>query len=138
MRLSLPAGTLPTHLEEALSLGPATPLEYLDRLALHNEQFGQSVEFIGLVRQKGGLSFVISQIFLIGSKPSIPQISAFMISKGFRKLGAANAYYRAEDHLAVFDAHARNFVLTEDVPVPFDVIPQLVSDRMEATLALWT
>lgn len=61
-----------------------------------------------------------------------------MISKGFRKLGAANAYYRAEDHLAVFDAHARNFVLTEDVPVPFDVIPQHVSDRMEATLALWT
>ncbi len=137
MRLTLPKGTLPSRLEEAISLRPATPLEYLDRLALHNEQFGRSVEFLGLVRQKGGLSLVISQIFLRGSKPSIPQISAFMSGQGFRKLGDANAYYRAEDHLAVFDAHARNFVLTEGVPVPFDVIPQIASGRMEATLALW-
>ena len=137
MRLSLAKGTLPTRLEDALGLKPATPLEYLDRLALHNEQFGQSVEFIGLVRQRGGLSLVISQIFLRGSKPSIPQIAEFMASKGFRKLGAANAYFRPEDHLAVFDAHARNLVLTENVPVPFDVIPQSVSGRMEATLRLW-
>lgn len=136
MRLILPAGVLPNGLEDAFSLRPATPLEYLNRMALHNELFGRSVEFLGLVRQKGGLSFVISQIFLVGGKPSIPQIASFMSGQGFRRLGDENAYYRAEDHLAVFDAHARNFVLTEGVPVPFDVIPQIVSGRMEAALAL--
>lgn len=137
MRLTLPKGVLPNGLEEAISLRPATPLEYLDRLALYNELFGDDVEFIGLVRQRGGLSLVISQIFLTGGKPSIPQIASFMSGQGFRKLGDVNAYYRAEDRLAVFDAHARNFVLTEGIPVPFDVIPQIVSGRMEATLTLW-
>lgn len=137
MRLTLKPGCLPNNLAEAMALRPATPLEYLDRLALHNDLFGRSVEFVGLVRHKGGWSFVVSQIFLKGVKPSIPQISAFMGEHGFQKLGEENAYYRAADHLAVFDAHARNFVLADSVPVPFDVIPQHVSGRFEALLAMW-
>jgi len=137
MRLVLPAGTMPDRLSDAIGLGPATPLQYLDRLALHNDLFGDDVEFLGLVRQRGRLSMVISQIFLRGEKPEIPQIESFMADNGFRKAGGENVYFRTEDRLAVFDAHARNFVLTEGVPVPFDVIPQYVSGRMEALLALW-
>lgn len=137
MRLILPAGTMPRRLSDVLRLCPATPLEYLDRMALHNELFGRSVEFLGLVRQRNGLSMVISQIFLRGEKPGIPQIEAFMADDGFRKLKGENIYFRSDDCLAVFDAHTRNFVLTEGVPVPFDVIPQHVSGRMEALLALW-
>lgn len=137
MRLTLPSGKIPLRLNEAIALLPSTPLEYLDRLHLHNRLFGKSVEFLGLIRWKGSLSFVTSQIFLRGKKPTVPEIRAMMLGYGFRKLGDENAYYRDDDHLAVFDAHTRNFVLTDGVPVPFDVIPQIVSGRFKALLSLW-
>jgi hypothetical protein len=60
-----------------------------------------------------------------------------MAENGFRKLGDENAYFRESDHLAVFDAHARNFVLVDGIPVLFDVIPQYVSGRFETLLGLW-
>ncbi len=137
MRFTLKPGVMPKRLADAIGLMPATPLEYLDRLALHNELFGRSMRFHGLLRQEKGWSFVVSQIFLRGEKPSIAQIAAFMAENGFRKLGDENAYFRQSDHLAVFDAHARNFVLVDGIPVPFDVIPQYVSGRFEALLGLW-
>ncbi len=120
-----------------MALMPATPLEYLDRLALHNELFGRSVEFLGLVQSRGGYSLVTSQIFLRGSKPTVDDIARLMAAYDFQKLRGENAYFRPNDRLAVFDAHARNYVLTDGVPVPFDVIPQHVSGRMEALLSLW-
>lgn len=137
MRFTLKPGVMPKQLADAIGLMPATPLEYLDRLALHNELFGDDMCFHGLMRQEKGWSFVTSQIFLRGEKPSITQIAAFMAENGFRKLGDENAYFRESDHLAVFDAHARNFVLVDGIPVPFDVIPQYVSGRFEALLGLW-
>ena len=137
MKVILPKGRMPARLKDAMALGPASPLQYLDRLELHNRCFGRSAEFLGLVRLKGGLSTVISQIFISGGKPKIAQIAAFMSEHGFRKLADENAYYRAEDKLAVFDAHARNFAVVDDVPVPFDVIPQIVDARMDAILRLF-
>jgi Serine/Threonine/Tyrosine Kinase found in polyvalent proteins len=137
MRFALRAGTIPKHLGEAIGLMPATPLEYLDRLALHNAIFGDDMLFLGLVRQAKGWSLVTSQVFLRGEKPSIVQIEAFMRENGFRKLGDENAYFRQHDSLAIFDAHARNFVLVDGIPVPFDVLPQHVSGRMTALLALF-
>ena len=137
MRFTLKPGEMPKRLADAIGLMPATPLEYLDRLTLHNELFGDDMSFLGLVRQEKGWSLVSSQIFLRGEKPSIAQIAAFMAENGFRKLCDENAYFRQSDHLAVFDAHARNFVLVDGIPVPFDVIPQYVSGRFEALLGLW-
>jgi len=137
MRLVRSIASMPQQLSEVMGLRPATPLEYLDRLGLHNRLFGDDAEFLGLVRLRGGLSMVISQIFLHGRKPGIPLIRDFMAAHGFRKLRDENAYFRAEDKLAVFDAHARNFVFADGVPVPFDVIPQFVSGRLESLLGLW-
>ena len=56
MRLISKTGETPNRLSDAMALRPATPLEYLDRLALHNELFGRSVEFLGLVRRLGAWS----------------------------------------------------------------------------------
>jgi hypothetical protein len=137
MRQVVRSTGLPTTLGDVIGLKPATPLEYLDRLALHNTLFGQSVHFLGIVPHKGGLSFAISQVFLRGTKPEVRQIADFMAHHGFRKLRGENAYYRAEDSLAIFDAHARNYALVDGVPVPFDVIPQYVDGRFEALLAMW-
>ena len=137
MSMILPRGVFPRRLNVAIALRPATPLEYLDRLALHNAVFADDVEFLGLVKHKDRWSFVISQIFLKGQRPTNDQIAAHMSETGFRRLDRENAYYREQDHLAVFDAHARNFVLTDDIPVPFDVIPQIVSGRMDALLGIW-
>ena len=128
---------IPAQLADVVGLKPATPLEYLDRLALHNAIFGQSTHFLGITSHKGGLSFVISQVFLRGAKPTVPEIAEFMASHGFCKLRGENAYFRPSDSLAVFDAHARNFVRVDGIPVPFDVIPQYVSGRFEALLSLW-
>ena len=137
MALNIRANQKPQQVSDALRVRPATPLEYLDRLALHNQLFGRSVEFLGLVRWKGFWSMVISQIFLRGTKPSLAQIQSYMEANGFHKLGDENAYFRVEDSIAVFDAHSRNFVFTDGVPVPFDVLPQRVGTTTAAMLSLW-
>jgi hypothetical protein len=79
---------------------------------------------------------VTFQIFLRGEKPDVAYIKAVMASYGFRKLGDENANFREADSLVVFDAHTRNYVLTEGVAVPFDVIPQIVTGRFKALLSL--
>ena len=50
------------------------------------------------------------------------EIDGWFQAQGFEKITACG-YYRAEDNLGVFDAHAKNLVRFEDTLIPFDVIP---------------
>ena len=111
------------QLHQLVRLTSATPLEYLDRLALHNELFGDDVRVLGvLCDSRNLLSIVISQVFLCGTRPTDAHVRTFMHAAGFRQLGAEPAFYRPHDRVAAFDAHTANFVRTQDETVPFDVI----------------
>ncbi len=135
VRLVDPA-TEKREIHRLVRFGPATPLEYLDRLALHNALFGRSVRVLGVVCDPARrLSIVISQVFLHGTLPREAEVRRFMHGAGFAALGAEPAYFRAYDRVAAFDAHTANFVRTRGETVPFDVITFHADAAMARVLA---
>lgn len=102
----------------------ALPFEYLTRLALHNEVFGDDVVIeCTLEDDLDRLVTVISQSFIEGDHPSQACIDEYMTAEGFVKTRSGD-WYRFEDDLAVFDSHCGNFIRTPggDV-VPIDLVP---------------
>ncbi len=104
-------------------LWEATPLEYLERLALHNELVPglNALEGI-LVQPDGDLAIVTSQPRFDIVSVTEAEIDAWFAGQGFSKI-ARSAYYREADNLGVFDAHDKNVVRAGELLVPFDVIP---------------
>ena len=104
-------------------LWEATPLEYLERLALHNELVPglNALEGI-LVQADGDMAIVTSQPRFDIVPVTEAEIDAWFAAQGFRKI-TRSAYYRDADNLGVFDAHDKNVIRAGDLLVPFDVIP---------------
>jgi len=104
-------------------LWEATPLEYLERLDLHNSLVPGLNALEGVVEPgEGELAIVTSQPRFDLAPVTAAEIDAWFGGLGFRKVAEA-AYYRAADNLGVFDAHDKNVVRAGDTLVPFDVIP---------------
>lgn len=104
-------------------LWEATPLEYLDRLHLHNLLVPGLNSLEGIITQADGdLAIVTSQPRFDIVAVSSVEIDAWFAAQGFQKIIEA-AYYRAEDNLGVFDAHDKNVLRAGEFLVPFDVIP---------------
>ncbi len=100
----------------------ANPVEYLERLRLHNLLVPELNRFEGVIVQEDELILVTSQPRFDIVPVTPREIDDWFDSLGFRKITDA-AYYRAEDNLGVFDAHDKNLVRFEDTLIPFDVIP---------------
>jgi hypothetical protein len=104
-------------------LWEATPLEYLDRLALLNELVPDLNHLEGtIVQPDGDMAIVTSQPRFDLVPVAQPEIDAWFAALGFEPVTAA-AFYRAADNLGVFDAHDKNVVRAGDTLIPFDVIP---------------
>jgi len=104
-------------------LWEASPLEYLQRLHLHNQLVPGLNSLIGVIVQPGDdMAIVTSQPRFDIIPVTTAGIDAWFASLGFTKVTAA-AYYRPEDNLGVFDAHDKNLVRAGDLLIPFDVIP---------------
>jgi hypothetical protein len=105
-------------------LWEATPIEYLERLALQNLLVPGLNRLEGIIHQSNGdLAIVTSQPRFDIIPVSVPEIDAWFAALGFEKI-TDSAYYRRDDNLGVFDAHDKNLVRAdEDVLIPFDVIP---------------
>lgn len=104
-------------------LWEATPLEYLERLDLHNQLVPGLNELEGVFMQADGdMAIVTSQPRFEIIPVSESEIDAWFAGQGFRKI-IQSAYYREADNLGVFDAHDKNVVRAGDQLVPFDVIP---------------
>lgn len=102
----------------------ALPFEYLPRLALHNEIFGDDVVIeCTLEDDQGRLVTVISQSFIEGDHPSQAHIDEYMTAERFVKTRSGD-WYRATDDIADFDGHPGNFIHTPDGNVvPIDLVP---------------
>ena len=104
-------------------LWEATPLEYLERLDLHNLLVPDLNFLEGIIAQEDGdLAIVTSQPRFDIVPVTSAEIDVWFAAQGFRKVTEAG-YYRGEDNLGVFDAHNKNVVRAGEVLVPFDVIP---------------
>lgn len=104
-------------------LWEATPIEYLERLLLQNELV------LGLNRLEGVIDQGEADLAIVASQPrfdivpvTLAEIDAWFSAQGFQKVTPCG-YYRAQDNLGVFDAHAKNLVRFEDTLIPFVVIP---------------
>lgn len=103
-------------------LWEASPIEYLERLHLQNELVAGLNRLEGVLDQGEDLAIVTSQPRFDIVPVTLAEIDAWFAAQGFEKVTACG-YYRAEDNLGVFDAHAKNLVRFEHDLIPFDVIP---------------
>jgi hypothetical protein len=108
----------------------STPLEYLERLLLHNQIFGDQIQLEGVATESERLVILTSQPNITGTEASREEILEFMQRLWFARLDGLSlgnpgslAFYRDLDELAIFDAHPGNFVKdTNGAILPIDLI----------------
>ncbi len=104
-------------------LWEATPLEYLERLYLHNLLVPGLNSFQGVIVQADGdMAIVTSQPRFDIVAVTEKEIDEWFATQGFKRV-TKSGYYRLEDNLGVFDAHEKNVVRAGELLIPFDVIP---------------
>jgi hypothetical protein len=111
-------------------MASATPLEYLDRLDLNNEIFGDNVRFGGVASDREGRRIVTRQDIVKGRPAEWQEISQLMSDLGFTKLrhnhgiGYEDSHAFIRDDVVVFDLRPANVFVTNDgVAIPVDCIP---------------
>ncbi|MGN6553780.1 MAG: hypothetical protein ACTHLW_08670 [Verrucomicrobiota bacterium] len=105
----------------------ATPSEYLDRLDLQNQIFGDDIRLERVVLKGGQPVIVISQPAIKGDHPTQMALDEMMLAKGYEKL-TDGAYYDVKPGLLVFDLFPRNALRAADDNIyPFDPVVQRIS-----------
>jgi len=111
----------------------ASPIAYLDRWHLHNEIFGDEVEFLGVLRTDQGLRMLISQAAIAGTPATEAQIQRFFSESGWKpfEIGGHTAYFDPGRNLVVSDTHRGNFVMMADgMLAPIDLRIQSLSGSL--------
>lgn len=104
-------------------LRPATPLQYLRRMRLTHQLFPALEHRLeGFVMLEGQFRMVISQCFIDPVAASREAIADFFTGAGFERL-LPEAWYRAVDNVAVFDAGTTNILAFSGHIFPIDVLP---------------
>ena len=102
------------------SLGRATAAQYLTRLDISNEVFGDDVRLHGVFQDKyGNTNIITSQPDVKGDAPAEGDVAAAMDKAGFDKFDSS-AFYRASDNLLVLDLHDENAYLVNGGVQIFD------------------
>ena len=108
--------------------GSATADEYLVRLNLHNEFFGDDIRLVALVNCGGKLRVLTTQPHAPGAHAAQDEINQWLAQRGFIRLvhecGSA-AWYNKVDDLMVADAHEGNLIRTDQgrlVPIDLNIV----------------
>jgi hypothetical protein len=108
---------------------PATPLQYLKRLRLQNNFWGDDIRLEGIQIQTPGARIISTQPDVQGEAPALDFLQEYLCGEfGFRKLKIAPmGYYKSQSYLmgrfAMFDVHPANFVqVSPEIILPIDVI----------------
>lgn len=122
----------------------ASPLEYLERIVLFNELFGDDIRVVGFIAEPEP-AIVTTQPVIRGRDASPMEITAFMATLGFAPLeevivgrGDSASYFRAADGVAAFDAHGENVIAGQDGVAPIDLFVIRANDDLHAFLSLST
>lgn len=111
----------------------SSPIEYLERWHLHNELFGDSIEFIGAWESPQGMRLLIRQPAIAGQPASEEQIRQFFENSGWQpfRIGLDLAYFDPDLEIAVSDTHPGNLVLMDDgILAPIDLRVQKLSPSL--------
>ena len=111
----------------------ASPIEYLERWHLHNELFGDGVQFMGLIEENRRLRMVIQQPAIMGSPATDEQINEFFIQRGWRRFSVGDdvAYFDPERNIVISDTHRANMILMADgLIAPIDLRVQPISGAL--------
>jgi hypothetical protein len=111
----------------------ASPIAYLERWLLHNELFGDDVQFLGALATPQGLRLLIRQTAIQGTPASEEEIARFFIQSGWRKfiIDGNTAYFDPDRQIAVSDTHRGNIVLMPDGNLaPIDLRVQHLSGSL--------
>lgn len=111
----------------------SSPIEYLERWHLHNELFGDSIQFIGAWDSPPGMRLLISQPAIAGQPASDEQIRQFFETSGWQpfQIGLDLAYFDPDLEIAISDTHPGNLVLMDDGTLaPIDLRVQKLTPNL--------
>ena len=120
----------------------ATPLEYLERLALVNEVFADDVRLEGVITGERE-AIITSQPVVRGRSATPDEISQWMALLGFSVVENVIAgrrdsasFFRASDGVAAFDAHGENVLTNGEQVAPIDLLTVRASVDLAAFLSM--
>ena len=127
------------------ALRGAMPLEYLDRLLLQNEVFGDEIELLGIIDKRQAMHVVTAQPVIRGDSTPLEEIARFMESFGFHALPnirvgreGALSFLRPGDMIVAFDCHPANFLRDGAHVFPIDVLLVRADEQLLTALAAAT
>lgn len=121
----------------------STPLDYLQRLAWHNELFGDDIALHGILENSAGIRLVSSQSWIVSHpaklSPSQQEIDAFLGEFGFVRSQLypdGFVYFNQESGLVIGDAQPANLLLDQDGVIrPIDLVISLPTDTFRSRLS---
>jgi len=111
----------------------ASPIDYLERWHLHNQLFGDSVQFLGAIDTPEGLRLLISQAAIAGQPATLDQITTFFTDTGWKpfRISGNLAFFDPRRKLVVSDTHRGNIILMDDgMLAPIDLRVQPLTDTL--------
>lgn len=119
----------------------ATPLEYLERMALFNDVFADDIRVVGVLAEPEP-AIVTTQPVIRGRDATVEEITTFMAGLGFAEVRGVVAgrrdsvsYFRASDGVAAFDAHGENVIFGGGGVAPIDLFVVRTDEDLAAFLA---
>ena len=120
----------------------ATPLEYLERLVLFNDVFGDDIRLVGVIAEPEP-AIVTTQPVIRGRHASPAEIASCMAALGFAPVDDvvldrrdSTSFFGAADGVAVFDAHGENVLAGEMGIAPIDLFVIRAGEDLRAFLEM--
>lgn len=127
--------------DEEPQIAEATPLEYLERWRYANNLLGDNAKLRGVSMTDEGVQVVISHPFIEGPYPGKPAIVRELSKHGFVLVPqffvgseGDSSFYNDERRIAIFDATCDNFILSQGIPIPVDVVIVAAGDFLRRQL----
>lgn len=111
----------------------ASPIAYLERWELHNEIFGDMVEFLGVISTENGIRMLIRQPAIEGTPATNDEIREFFEKSGWRRfeIDGHTAYFDPGRNLVISDTHRGNLVMMPDgLLAPIDLRVQRINGAL--------
>jgi len=123
----------------------ATPRDYLRRIAITNERFGDTIKILGIIPiAKHAWSIVHSQPYYGSERPFPKAVHRYMRSLGFQRVDpeiisgftkGSPTYYHKEENVISGDCKPDNFrVLESGSLMPIDIISAQPQEGMRKTV----
>lgn len=117
------------------------PLEYLERWRNANRLLGDNSVLRGVSETDEGVQVVISHPFIEGPYPEKREIIGELRNRGFVMVPgffigseSDSSFYHEAERIGIFDATCDNFILSQGVPIPVDVVIVAMGDALRRQL----